>query len=347
MLWLDHKYANLLSPRLDRFKRKSSGLYNFRCPLCGDSNRYRSKARGYLFERSGSLVFHCHNCGATRAFRNLLRELDSMLHSEYLSELMVEDGRARRERPELFASSRPAFADRSIASGRDPVRSFERLVRLRPDHPARLYVAGRGVGEPHLSRLMYASRFMEAVNRVVPGKFGDDALRHDGPRVVVPYHTRSGELVGVTGRALDGDSIRYVSVPFVEGAPRVYGADLVDPTRDVLVLEGAFDAMLLPNAISVSGSSMTTELGHLPDVPKDRFVIIHDHEPRNRQVVAAMEKTIARGYRVVVWPDRVVGKDIGEMVENGLTPERVLDTIRSHTYVGPAAALALTAWRRC
>ena len=34
--YIDTKYVNLLSSRLHLFKRKNNGLYNFRCPFCGD-----------------------------------------------------------------------------------------------------------------------------------------------------------------------------------------------------------------------------------------------------------------------------------------------------------------------
>lgn len=62
MSWLDAKYVSLLSGRLQKFKRKSPVLYNFRCPLCGDSSKNRNKARAYFFQRDGAFWFHCHNC---------------------------------------------------------------------------------------------------------------------------------------------------------------------------------------------------------------------------------------------------------------------------------------------
>ena len=43
MLWIDQKYLNLLSPKLERFKRKSDNLYNCRCPICGDSKKNKFK----------------------------------------------------------------------------------------------------------------------------------------------------------------------------------------------------------------------------------------------------------------------------------------------------------------
>ncbi len=45
--YIDTKYVNLVSSRLPLFKRKHQGLYNFRCPFCGDSQKSKTKARGY------------------------------------------------------------------------------------------------------------------------------------------------------------------------------------------------------------------------------------------------------------------------------------------------------------
>ena len=46
--FVDIKYIGLLSPNLSQFKKKKDGLYNFRCPYCGDSQKNKLKARGYL-----------------------------------------------------------------------------------------------------------------------------------------------------------------------------------------------------------------------------------------------------------------------------------------------------------
>ena len=61
MLYTEIKYLNLISTQLPLFKRKKDNLWNFRCPICGDSERNKTKARGYVFEVKGKLVYKCHN----------------------------------------------------------------------------------------------------------------------------------------------------------------------------------------------------------------------------------------------------------------------------------------------
>lgn len=56
MDFVDVKYINLISIRLQKFKRIKDNLYNFRCPICGDSERSKNKARGYLYQVKITLI---------------------------------------------------------------------------------------------------------------------------------------------------------------------------------------------------------------------------------------------------------------------------------------------------
>ena len=78
MNFVDVKYIGLLSSRLSHFKKKTNELYNFRCPLCGDSEKNQYKARGYLYPSKDrtSFVYKCHNCGDTRTLANLIKFID-------------------------------------------------------------------------------------------------------------------------------------------------------------------------------------------------------------------------------------------------------------------------------
>ena len=86
MIHIDSKYIRLLSSQLTHFKQKSSDLYNFRCPICGDSEKNSYKARGYVYQLKGALNFKCHNCGDSRSLGNLIKHIDPVLHSQYVME---------------------------------------------------------------------------------------------------------------------------------------------------------------------------------------------------------------------------------------------------------------------
>ena len=83
---VDTKYIGLVSSRLTKFKRVKPNLYNFRCPLCGDSKKQQNKARGYLYGIKENINFRCHNCGASMSLSNFLKKIDTTLHKQYVME---------------------------------------------------------------------------------------------------------------------------------------------------------------------------------------------------------------------------------------------------------------------
>ena len=89
MQWLEHKYIGMVSSRLRNFKRKSSGLYNFSCPVCGDSATRQGLARGYIYEKKGKMLFHCHNCSATMSIPNFIKMLDHGMYNEMTMERLL------------------------------------------------------------------------------------------------------------------------------------------------------------------------------------------------------------------------------------------------------------------
>ena len=84
--FVDAQYVMLLSGRLDKFTRKKTDLYNFRCPYCGDSQKHKNKARGYFFRVKADMVFKCHNCGVGRTLPNFLKDQAPDLDDEYIME---------------------------------------------------------------------------------------------------------------------------------------------------------------------------------------------------------------------------------------------------------------------
>ena len=83
---VDSKYISLVSSRLQKFKRVKADLYNFRCPICGDSQKNKSKTRGYLYTIKADVNFKCHNCGSSMTFSSFLKKIDTTMHKQYVFE---------------------------------------------------------------------------------------------------------------------------------------------------------------------------------------------------------------------------------------------------------------------
>ena len=108
---IDVIYANLVSSRLEKFKQVRNGVYTFRCPYCGDSEKYRNKTRGYFFSKKSGLVFKCHNCGVGRSFGNFLKDNANDLHDEYVMERYKQGltGKGRNVADPKFEFEKPKF----------------------------------------------------------------------------------------------------------------------------------------------------------------------------------------------------------------------------------------------
>ena len=72
---IDKKFIGILSPQLERFAWKRETLANCRCPICGDSEKNKSKCRGYFYQKENGFFYKCHNCGYGSNVYNFLKEV--------------------------------------------------------------------------------------------------------------------------------------------------------------------------------------------------------------------------------------------------------------------------------
>ena len=78
-VFIDRSFLLQVSPKLQRFAKKKDDLYNFRCPLCGDSQKNKLKSRGYVYRKKNDYFYMCHNCGVSTTFYNFLKQVDDTL----------------------------------------------------------------------------------------------------------------------------------------------------------------------------------------------------------------------------------------------------------------------------
>lgn len=337
-LWLDTKYCNLLSFRLEKFKRKDKALYNFRCPYCGDSKRDKSKARGYIFEHKGYLKFKCHNCNVTRPLSLFLKDISPDLYEQYLVEKLKEN---KFQPTEKFVSQIESFGLRRMDKF-EPLKELKKVSQLDANHPAKLYCVKRMIPFKEHFRLYYCQKFYVWVNKHIPGKFSEQILAQDEPRLVIPFIDTRGYVFAVTGRAFSNKSIRYITVKFDESQPKIFGLDQIDFKKKAYIFEGPLDSLFIPNSLAFAGSA--GDLKGLP-ITEDSCVCM-DNEPRNKEIVARMQQLVEDGYSICVWPSDIEHKDVNEMIMAGYSQQQVKDIIDSNQYSGLKAKLAISNWKK-
>ena len=330
-MYLEIKYLNLLSTRLDKFKQKSTYLWNFRCPICGDSQKNKNKARGFVFEVKGKLSFKCHNCQSSMGFNKFLKTLDNDLWSEYRMETFKEGKRDRRMSPTLELRMND-FQFEVLKP--DILANLTPLDKLNNEHPAKEYILNRKLPTEHL---YWADEFCNYVNSVKPDTFEEPKEPHEG-RIIIPFKDKEGHCFGFQGRAIYPHTIRYITI-LVEEGPKVFGLNTLDYDETIYITEGPFDSLLLQNACAMGGA----DLSDCDALLGSDIVFVFDNEPRNRQIISRVEHHIASGDSVVIWPRHIREKDINDMK---LAGHNVQELVESNTYSRLTATLKLNEWRK-
>ena len=318
---VDSKFIGLISSRLQKFRKIKANLYNFRCPICGDSQKQKSKARGYIYGIKENVNFRCHNCGASMSLNNFIKQLDPVIQKQYAME-KFKDGFTGRN----FIAEEPKFDFES------PIfkKSID-LPRASEIPIAKKYLEKRKLDA---TKFYFAEKFQQWVNS---HKQTFDTIHRDESRIIIPLYYKK-DLVGVQGRSLGPNSVKYITTIFYDDAPKIYGLDTIRRGTPVFITEGPFDSTFLSNSIAMCGSD-----GDVRKWGIDDPVWVYDNEPRNREIVKRISDNIDRGEKVVIWPSNIVEKDINDMVLGG---HNVMEVLESNTYSGLEANLQFTTWKR-
>ena len=319
---VDSKYIGLISSRLQKFKKVKTDLYNFRCPICGDSQKNKNKTRGYLYQVKNNTNFKCHNCGASMSLNNFLKQMDTTLHKQYTLEKFKEGHTGKNfvvEEPK-FDFKKPVFKqsiDLPKASSNSVAKKYLENRKLDPD------------------KFYYTEQFKRWVNTQ---KKTFDVINRDEPRIIIPMYDEDKNLIGFQGRALDKSPNKYITIMIQEEAPKIYGMEKINRDLPIYLVEGPFDSTFITNSVALCGSD-----GDVRCLEGSSIVFVYDNEPRNREIVGRIERCIERNESVVIWPSTVKEKDINDMV---LAGHNVKSMLESNTYSGLEAKVKFNNWKK-
>lgn len=322
MDFIDSKYIGLVSSRLQKFKRVKADLYNFRCPLCGDSQKNKNKTRGYLYPVKNNTNFKCHNCGASLSFNNFLKELDPTLHKQYTMEKFKEGHTGKNfvvEEPK-FEFVKPVFKKKLDLPRASEVPIAKEYLEKRKIDPEKFY---------------FAHKFKEWTNTQ---KQTFSKVSYEEPRIIIPLCDFDNNLIGFQGRSLTPKSVKYITVMLSDDAPKIYGLNTIKKNETVYVTEGPFDSTFVRNAIAMCGAD-----ANIDDFGFSRVVWIYDNEPRNAEIISRISKTIDRGEEVIIWPTSIEQKDINDMI---LAGHDIMNMLESNTHSGLEAKIKFNTWKK-
>lgn len=342
-LYTDNKYIRLISSRLRNFKQKKDDLYNFSCPICGDSRKNLHKARGYAFKKGNDLFYTCHNCGVGTTLAKLIEHIDPTLYKEYILERYTsgEVGRGKTKSTIPFNIKPPKFGSIEDKKGYEHA---EFCSDLTDENSCKVYLKSRKIPEKYYSKLLYTKHYKLFIDTLIPDH-GKDKLTDD-ERLVIPFFDEYNELIAVSGRALSTttNKLRYVTLRTKESNEKlIYGLERVDKNKLVKIVEGPIDSLFLDNCVASGDSNLTIAAKTLN--AKD-MVLIFDNEPKNKEIVNMVKTAIDNNYKVVIWPENISEKDINDMIISGRTAEDIENIIKTNTFSGLEAFVKLTFWKR-
>jgi len=334
-VFIDRTFLLQVSPKLQRFTKKKDDLYNFRCPLCGDSQKNKLKSRGYIFRKKNDYFYMCHNCGVSTTFYNFLKQVDPNTLKEYQLERFKngETGNNNYPKPDFeeYKQETPKFKK---------ALELPSLDILPEAHFAKKYVQQRRIPETLYSQLYFAEDFATFIQNLGIEK---DGLHKEDKRLVIPFYDAEKNLIAIQGRALGESKLRYITIKLHDDNHKVFGLDRIDMDELVYVVEGPIDSMFLENAVATADSNLEsiTEV-----LDKSKVVLVFDNEPRNKEIVKKIEHAIDNHFNVVIWPEMIVEKDINDMILANFSQDEIQDIISKNTFLNLRAKMEFVNWKK-
>jgi hypothetical protein len=302
---------------LDKFHKVRDYLYNLRCPYCGDSEKFKNKARGYFYRVKDQMNFRCHNCDYGTTAGNVVKYIDPETYKEYVKESFFPT-----ENEIEYKFEEPKFKKR------DPkLKDLVPINKLNTDHPAHQVLVTRQIPEEHYDKFYLCHKFYA---------WSEISSNKDHPRLVIPFYDEDGKVFAAQGRAFGNEQPKYLTVKF-DDKPKIFGLERVDFSKRVYVVEGPIDSLFLHNCLAVAGADFN-------NLQKEDTTIILDNEPRNKEIVRRMENLIDVDYELVIWPDSIQQKDINDMTLAGIGDIQTI--IDNNTFSGLQAKMRLATWKR-
>lgn len=349
----DIEYITRLNFRLRNFKRRGD-VFNFSCPLCGDSKKNLKKARGYIFKSktTNTFLFKCYNCNESTSFSNFLKKMDPQYYLEYSTYTNPLFSGSHTQQPIITSNSENTiFAVSNTLITKDKLgKYFRKIENLPKNHFAIQYLMGRKIPKEKIdAEFYYTDDFRQSTIDILSDTQQPTesylGLRPNDARIIIPFIDEDHRVLGYQGRTLNSENkIRYITIKVVPDSPKIYGLHTLDLTLDkIYVLEGPIDSMFIPNSVAVMDANLTKAEKMLFEkgIPKEKLILVFDNEPRSENIVRSMNLAIQNGFSIVILPEDKTEscKDINDLVKTkNLNTTEVLHLLEKNTYPNDTTA---------
>lgn len=309
---------------LRNFKKRGE-IYNFSCPICGDSSRNKLKARGYIYRKqNGEYNMTCKNCNTGMSLLNFTKIIapevyHTFFFKQFFQKQHQEPNSSLQQTPEISSVSlHPLF-----------IPYYESKEALE-------FIEKRKIPRSRLREVF----FIKDINTLIEeySSLGYTPLSYCSSRLVFVIRNITNEITGYVTRSLNPkDPIRYYNISILGSL--LYGTPYLKQNKKVWIVEGIIDSLFLDNSLAACSSSFKSAIKFCKEKGFD-FTCLYDNEPQNVQITKLILSSINNGYSTVIFSSfPFKGKDLNEMIlKNSLTPQQLQFILEKKVYSNPLRA---------
>lgn len=316
---------------IDKKEMSSEIVYNFRCPVCGDSHKNKRKKRGYLVWKHNSeyrsgFRYVCFNCGEKSDFKTFLKKLNDFgLH---LYDLWSK-----------FIGFKETVDDIEDKSDTNKYIQLQHKMPLYVDEiesnkEVQEYVEKRCINKKYWNKKIYSFKgslydFIKRDRLDIFGKI-DFAQTQFTPKnylVLVMESFINGKIVPV-GFALrdikSNSNPKYYKIPVKDLNQPIFFSNIVDEELNIedypiFAIEGQIDALMFDNPTIAVMNSFLYNINKIKEIKDNPKVYIYDNDYKDNEFILQNIKKHNDKDMIVLWHlNKIPYKDANEMVMNGM-----------------------------
>ena len=301
---IEKKYLSLLGIPI---KNETKSHLNIRCKICGDSQKNKHKARGFVLKDSPmkTASYYCHNCGVSLSFYSFIGEVgDKSIAKRYLN-----DYNKTKLQSFKFKSSE-----------QKPIKEKPKQIEI-----------------PKVIDLYDVPVIITDLNDKCKEYLRKRKIDEKDWKYFKSIKDHNILMIlSFTQNTLAGYQLRYLDQKkfFIHlyDEHKIWGYDRIKTNEPVYIFEGTFDALSV-NLISVS--SMGADFNH--KIAKKQIYCFDNDKTGHEKALQYAE----RGYDVLVHDKKFPFKDMNEALMKGVTKEQLTKYILTNIKSSLKATLEL------
>ena len=317
--------------------KKQGNVWNFSCPICGDSKKNKRKARGYIYKKIDKYNMTCKNCDAGMSLNNFIKLIAPELYHHFI----FNKFKRKEDDFNSFLNNKTNAKEK-----KSPEYQFPFLIPFFESKEALSYVEERKIPRTRLKEVFFLSDLNLLIKEFE--HLGYTPLPYTSPRLVFVVRNDLNEQTGFITRALNPkDTLRYYNIKIKENNSLLYGTPFLNHQKPVWIVEGIIDSLFLENSIAACSSSFQHAFEYCQK-KNLLFTCVYDNERYNPQLIKIMNNTINMGYSVVVFSSfPFLGKDLNEMTLLNQWNSKTLETLLTQRiFHSLRAKLELDRWKK-